>query len=126
MVSRADTGKSRVGVTGGLQPPSAGAIQESLEREVTELTNQSSELIQELQENYDKLWVELLLGCGSIAFRNEIQSYIPESTQVLTRNLCTVSGQLPRRTTPHLTGFGPDEWFYSVVVVLVGSFPGGE
>ena len=29
-----------------------------------------------------------------------------------------VSGQLPRRTIPHRTGFGPDEWFYSVVVVL--------
>ena len=37
-----------------------------------------------------------------------------------------VSGQLPRRTIPHRTGFGPDEWFYSVVVVLVGSCPGGE
>ena len=38
----------------------------------------------------------------------------------------TVSGQLPRRTIPHWTGFGPDKWFYSVVVVLVGSCPGGE
>ena len=37
-----------------------------------------------------------------------------------------VSGQLPRRTIPHRTGFGPEEWFYSVVVVLVGSCPGGE
>ena len=26
----------------------------------------------------------------------------------------------PRRTIPHRTGFGPDEWFYSVVVVPVG------
>ena len=34
-----------------------------------------------------------------------------------------VSGQLPTRTIPHRTGFGPDEWFYSVVVVLVGSCP---
>ena len=30
------------------------------------------------------------------------------------------------RPIPHRTGFGPDEWFYSVVVVLVGSCPGGE
>ena len=45
-----------------------------------------------------------------------------------------VSGQLPRRTIPHRTGFGPEEWFYSVVVVLVGSWgnsprdcgPGGQ
>ena len=37
-----------------------------------------------------------------------------------------ISGQLPRRTIPHRTGFGPDEWFYSVVVVLVGNCPGGE
>ena len=37
-----------------------------------------------------------------------------------------VSGQLPRRSIPHRTGFGPDEWFYSVVVVLVGGCPGGE
>ena len=40
-----------------------------------------------------------------------------------------VSGQLPRRTippTPLPTGFGPEEWFYSMVVVLVGSCPGGE
>ena len=29
-------------------------------------------------------------------------------------------------TIPHRTGFGPEEWFYSVVVVLVGSCPGGE
>ena len=35
----------------------------------------------------------------------------------------TVSGQLPRRTIPHRTGFGPDEWCYSVVVVLLGSCP---
>ena len=34
--------------------------------------------------------------------------------------------KLPRRTILHRTGFGPDEWFYSVVVVLVGSCPGGE
>ena len=30
------------------------------------------------------------------------------------------------RTTPHRTGFGPDEWFYSAVMVLLGSCPGGE
>ena len=30
------------------------------------------------------------------------------------------SGQLPTRTILHHTGIGPDEWFYSVVVVLVG------
>ena len=35
------------------------------------------------------------------------------------------------RTTPHEDKsppyrFGPDEWFYSVVVGLVGSCPGGE
>ena len=35
------------------------------------------------------------------------------------------------RTTPHqdnshCTGIGPDEWFYAVVVVLVGSCPSGE
>ena len=41
-------------------------------------------------------------------------------------NLQGISRQLPRRTIPHRTGFGPDEWFYSVVVVLVGSCPGGE
>ena len=40
--------------------------------------------------------------------------------------LLIVSGQLPRRTIPHCTGCGPDEWLYSVVVVLVGSCPGGE
>ena len=40
--------------------------------------------------------------------------------------ILTVSGQLPRRTIPHRTGIGPDEWFYSVVVVLVGSCPDGE
>ena len=27
---------------------------------------------------------------------------------------------------PHRTAFGPDEWFYSVIVVLVGSCLGGE
>ena len=32
---------------------------------------------------------------------------------------CLVSGQLPRRTIPHRTGFGPDEGFYSVVVILI-------
>ena len=37
-----------------------------------------------------------------------------------------ISGQLPTRTIPHRTGIGPDEWFYSVVVVLVGSCPDGE
>ena len=30
------------------------------------------------------------------------------------------------QTIPHHTGFGPDEWIYSVVVVLVGSCYGGE
>ena len=37
-----------------------------------------------------------------------------------------ISAQLPTRTIPHHTGIGPDEWFYSMVVVLVGSCPGGE
>ena len=40
-------------------------------------------------------------------------------------NLGLVSGQLPTGTIPHRTGIGPDEWFYSVVVALVGSCPGG-
>ena len=31
-----------------------------------------------------------------------------------------VSEQLPRRTIPHRTVFGPNEWFYSAIVVLVG------
>ena len=30
------------------------------------------------------------------------------------------------RTTPHHTGFGPDKWFYSVVVVLAGCCPGAK
>ena len=34
--------------------------------------------------------------------------------------------EMAPRTIPHHTGIGPDEWFYSVVVVLVGSCPGGE
>ena len=37
-----------------------------------------------------------------------------------------LSGQLPTRTIPHCTGIGPDEGFYSVVVVLVGRCPGGK
>ena len=47
-----------------------------------------------------------------------------------------VSGQLPTRTIPHHVDIphvdsphvdiGPDEWFYSLVVVLVGSCPSGE
>ena len=36
--------------------------------------------------------------------------------------LCTVSGQLSIRTIPHRTsGIGPNEWFYWMVVVPVGS-----
>ena len=34
-----------------------------------------------------------------------------------------VSGQLPTRTIPHRICIGPDEWFYWLVVVLVGSCP---
>ncbi|XP_072173435.1 uncharacterized protein [Diadema setosum] len=56
MVSRADTGKSRGGL--GFQLPSAAAIQEGLEREMTDLTIQSNELVKELRENYDKLKME--------------------------------------------------------------------
>ena len=41
-------------------------------------------------------------------------------------SLVTYPDKFPRRTIPHRTGFGPDDWFYSVVVVLVGSCPGGE
>ena len=37
-----------------------------------------------------------------------------------------ISGQLPTRTIPFRTGIGPDDWFYSVVVALVGSCPRGE
>ena len=37
-----------------------------------------------------------------------------------------VSGQLPTRTIPHHTGIGPNEWFYWLVVVLVGSCLSGE
>ena len=33
----------------------------------------------------------------------------------------------PTRTIPHkMTGIGPDEWFYWLVVVLMGNFPSGE
>ena len=47
--------------------------------------------------------------------------------QFASRIMTCVSGQLPSlRTIPRRTGFGPDEWFYSVVVVLVESCPGGE
>ena len=47
-----------------------------------------------------------------------------KDTIVLCNGALFVSGQLPRRTIPHRTGFGPDpQWFYSVVVVLVGSCP---
>ena len=54
-----------------------------------------------------------------------------QNNDVITHIVCNdviifVSGQLPRRTIPHRTGLGPDEWFYSVVVVLVGSCPCGE
>ena len=52
-------------------------------------------------------------------------SYIFGKQKVYQTNII-VSGQLPTRTIPHRTGIGPDEWFYSVVVVLVGSCPGGE
>ena len=34
-----------------------------------------------------------------------------------------VSGQLPTWTIPHHTGIGPDEWFYMLVVVLMGNCP---
>ena len=34
-----------------------------------------------------------------------------------------VSGQLPTRTIPHHVDIGPDEWFYWLEVVLVGSCP---
>ena len=40
--------------------------------------------------------------------------------------LTLISGQLPTRTIPHSTDIGPDEWFYSVLVVLMGRCPGGE
>ena len=37
-----------------------------------------------------------------------------------------VSGQLPTRTILHYVDIGPDEWFYWLVVVLVGSCPSEE
>ena len=37
-----------------------------------------------------------------------------------------ISGQLPTRTISHHAGTGPDEWFYWLVVVLVGSCPSGD
>ena len=60
---------------------------------------------------------------------NEIQSFQEHSSfkKSIIHEIhitITVSGQLPRRTIPHRTGFGPDEWIYSVVVVLVGSWWG--
>ncbi|XP_041459104.1 uncharacterized protein LOC121410846 isoform X2 [Lytechinus variegatus] len=59
MVSRADTGKSRMGGLGFQLQSAAEAIQEGvqegLEREMTDMTFQSSERIKEIQENYDRL-----------------------------------------------------------------------
>ena len=52
--------------------------------------------------------------------------------ELMTKAFSTCDIWICIRTTPqednfpHCTGFGPDEWFYSVVVVLVGSCPGGE
>ena len=37
-----------------------------------------------------------------------------------------VSGQLPTKIILHHTGIGPDEWLYSVEMVLVGGCSGGE
>ena len=37
-----------------------------------------------------------------------------------------VSGQLPTRTVPHHVDIGPDDWVYSLVMVLVGSCLSGE
>ncbi|XP_030829055.1 nuclear anchorage protein 1 isoform X5 [Strongylocentrotus purpuratus] len=58
MISRADTGKSRFGGLGFQLLPS-DAIQEGipvgLEREMTDMTFQSSERAKEIQENYDRL-----------------------------------------------------------------------
>ena len=35
-----------------------------------------------------------------------------------------ISEQLPTRTIPNRIGIGPDEWFYWIAAVLVGSCPG--
>ena len=68
------------------------------------------------------MFIFIILKKGFIAvFNNGVKSIISGMNA-----LFSVSGQLPRRTIPHHTGFGPEEWFYSVVVVLVGSCPGGE
>ena len=37
-----------------------------------------------------------------------------------------VSRQLPTRTIPQPAGIGPGEWFYWLVVILVGICPSGE
>ncbi|XP_063953360.1 uncharacterized protein LOC129255520 isoform X22 [Lytechinus pictus] len=59
MVSRADTGKSRMGGLGFQLQSAAEAIQEGvqegLDREMTDMTFQSSERIKGIQENYDRL-----------------------------------------------------------------------
>ena len=38
----------------------------------------------------------------------------------------TVSRQLTTRTIPHHVDIGSDEWFYWLVLVIVGSCPSGE
>ena len=71
------------------------------------------------------LYVSLICPCLCLLLMIVSVSCIFVSVSSLCLSLCkmyvTVPGQLPKRTIPHRTGFGPDEWFYSVVVVLVGS-----
>ena len=55
--------------------------------------------------------------------QNARRGHVISNDSIIYYLICCVSGQLPTRTIPHCTGIGPDEWFYSVVVVLVGNSP---
>ena len=54
--------------------------------------------------------------------------YSMDKAKVTTLCFCIfcVSGQLSTKSIPRRTGIGPDEWFYWLVVVLVGHCPSGS
>ena len=63
-------------------------------------------------------------------YTRRLENLEPSLTHYLKKitfgNSFPVSGQLVTMTIPQRTSIGSDEWFYSVIMVLVGSCPGGN
>ena len=65
----------------------------------------------------------MILNISSERSFNTLLEYVEKQKTIFYDIIGQNALSIAQRRIPHSTGFGPDEWLYSAVVVLVGNSP---